>query len=289
VLAKSAQILGDLDVPQADDALIKLLGYKDPDQRLEIETRMQAADALARMRSKAAVKSIGDLLSIDDSNIRGAYCRALTFIGDRGAIPLLAKSAKSGSAVARQVAFKAIAQLGGAGDMKTYEDLLKGEEPMVKAECKAKEVAEGECAEFLKNDLQALNAYKTVLNTKCDAGDVACWSGLLSEKDPLVRQKAALALGRTGKAEAVAPLVGVVQKPLEGASDDELMESDNARFNAIMGLHWLFDGGVKPSNAAELATKLDKQVDEEKKKTATMRSAEDVKRLAVKLHHLSST
>jgi HEAT repeat protein len=288
IYAKSAQILGDLDAPQAEDALIKLLAYKDPDQMMELATRIQAADALGRMRSKAAVKPLSDQLLIAEANARATFCRALTFIGDRSAVPALVKSAKTGPVSARQFAYKAIAILGGESDSKAYDDLLKGEEALMKAECKEAELGDADCATEIKKNKDTLDGYRAALAPKCAQGDVPCWSGLMNDKSPFVRQKAAMELGRSGKAEAVAPLFAAVQKPLDG-SGDELVEQDNARFAAILGLHWLVDHGIVPSNVGDLAAKLDKQVDEERSKTATMRSAEDVKRLGVKLHRLAST
>jgi len=100
------------------------------------------------------------------------------------------------------------------------------------------------------------------------------------------------------KCDAVGPIEGLlavqvvvmaetrqqaIEKPLDGKSNDEVTNQDEARFSAILAVNWLLNAGVKPSDSAGLADKLDKQAEDERKKTATMRSAEDVKRLAVRL------
>jgi hypothetical protein len=202
-------------------------------------------------------------------------------------VPALVKSAKTGSISARQFAYRAIALLGGEADLKSYDELLKGEEALEKAECKENELGDADCANEIKKNTDLINSYRVALAPKCAQGDAACWTSQLNDKSPFVRLKAALELGRSGKPDAVQPLFAAVQKPLDGTGD-ELIAQDEARFGAILGLHWLLDAGVKPSDAPGLATRLDKQVEDERKKTATMRSAEDVKRLAVKLHRLSS-
>jgi HEAT repeat protein len=289
IYAKAAQILGDLNVPSAEGTLLSLLNYKDADERMQLVTRMQAADALGRMRSKAAVAPLSNMMGEEEANARATYTRALAFIGDKSGVAGLLKSAKTGPVSARQFAFKNLAFLGnGSADLKAYDDLLKDEPKLEQGECKTQGLEEAECSETIKKDMALFNDYKAALAANCGDTDIACWSKQLEDKNVYVRTKAALMLGHTGKSDAFAPLFAVVQKPFDAVSDQEVAEQDNARFAAIMGVHWLLDAGVKPPGLAELADKLDKQVDDERKKTATQRSAEDVKRLSVRLHRAAT-
>src|SRR5205823_7225402 len=125
------------------------------------------------------------------------------------------------------------------------------------------------------------------LATGCASGNVACWTGKLADPSPFARTRAAMELGRTGKAEVIPALVEAIQKPLDGATNEDVANQDEARFAAILAMHWILDAGGKPADPVALGEKLDKQVEGERSKTATMRSAEDVKRLSVRIKHAS--
>lgn len=284
ILAKTAQILGDLNDPRAEKELLGLLSYKDEEAQLQLATRIQAADALGRMRSRAAVKPLTEMLSEPEVAARNAYLRALAFIGDKSLVPaLLAKAGNKESVGYRESAFKSAALLGDDKDLKAYDALVAGEDKRLSAECKQSDIGDADCAAQIKEVTGRLKDYRAALATGCAAGNGACWTQKLSDPSPFARERAALELGRAGKPEALAPLLATVEKPLDAKTNEEIANQDEARFAAILGIYWLLDGGAKPPDAPALAVKLEKQAEEERKKTASMRSAEDVKRLAIRL------
>jgi HEAT repeat protein len=284
VLAKSAQILGDLNDPRAEQALLGLLTYKDDEAQLQLATRIQAADALGRMRSKGAVKPLTDMLGEQEVAARNAYLRALSFIGDKSVVPmLLAKAGGKDSIGYRESAFKSAALLGSDSDLKGYDALVAGEDKRLAAECKQSDIGDADCAAQIKEVTERLKAYRGALATGCASGNAACWTQKLTDANPFARERAALELGRAGKADALAPLMATVEKPLDAKTNDEVANQDEARFASILAIHWLLDAGAKPADLAALAGRLEKQADEERKKTSSMRSAEDVKRLAIRL------
>ena len=284
ILAKTAQILGDLNDRSSEHALLELLAYKDEDAQLQYATRMQAADALGRMRSKAAVKPMEEMLGDEEVAARNTYYRALRFIGDRSVVATAMKRASAKESIGyREDAYKTVALLGNAGELNAYDALLAGEDKRLDGECKDAEIGDADCTQQKKDVEGRLKLYRGALATGCATGQLPCWEQKLADANPFVRERAALELGHSGKAEALPQLISTIQKPLDGKSNDEVSQQDEARFAAILAVHWLLNDGAKPANAAEIAAKLEKQADEERKATATMRSAEDVKRLAVRL------
>ncbi|MBS2032819.1 MAG: HEAT repeat domain-containing protein [Deltaproteobacteria bacterium] len=285
VLAKTAQMLGDLNDSRAESELLKLLSYKDEDAQLQYATRMQAADALGRMRSTKAVKPLTEMLGDEEVAARNTYMRALRFIGDKSAVAAVAKKmdAPKESIGYREEAYKTVALMGDAAEAKAYDSAFNGEEKRLTGECKEAEIGDADCQAQIKEVTARLKQYKAALATNCATGSVSCWTAKLQDPNPFVRTRAALELGHSGKADALSALFDAIQKPLDGADNDAVQNQDEARFAAIMAVHWLLDSGAKASDAAGMADKLEKQVEAEKSKTATMRSAEDVKRLAVRL------
>ena len=88
VYAKTAQVLGDLhaEAKDAEKALIKQLKYENGFAE-QLLVRMKAADALGRMRSKAAVPVLMSMLDEQEPATRAEYIRALVRIGDPAAVP----------------------------------------------------------------------------------------------------------------------------------------------------------------------------------------------------------
>jgi len=211
--------------------------------------------------------------------------RALRFIGDHSPMGAVAKKmdAPKESIGYREEAYKTVALMGDAAEAKAYDAAFNGEEKRLQGECKAAEIGDADCQAQIKEVTGRLKLYRAALSTGCAAGAVSCWTGKLADANPFVRTRAALELGHSGKADALSALFDAIQKPLDGADNDAVQNQDEARFAAIMAVHWLLDSGAKASDAAGMAEKLEKQVEAEKSKTATMRSAEDVKRLAVRL------
>ena len=284
ILAKSAQLLGDLNDTSAEGELLKLLSYKDDQAALQLATRMQAADALGRMRAHAAVKPLTAMLGEEEVAARNTYYRALRFIGDPSVAAVALKKATSKESIGyREDAYRTAAMLGGPGELKAYDAALEAEPTRLHGECKDNEIADADCKAQIDQVTARLKAYRGALATGCAAGQSACWQGKLKDADPYVRGRAALELGRANAASAFPALIAVIQKPIDAKTNDEVAVQDEARFAAILAVHWLLDGGAKPAGAAEVAKALEAQVAKEKSQTATMRSAEDVKRLAVRL------
>jgi HEAT repeat protein len=282
VFAKATQILSDLAEPRAVPYWEKLLSYKDTDAMIEAAVRVQAADALGRTHAVKAAKALAEL--VEDSSLE-SRTRALSFLGDKAtALPPLWKLSKLAHTSTRDLCFKAICMLGGPDELKQFDEALKNEDKLERVECKEQGIEDADCTKEVTTNSARFNTYRPALASKCSGGtDTACWTGLLQDPSGIVRQRAALELGRSGKKEAFDALLAVVQKPLAGATKDELIDSDTARFFAIVGINWLLDAGYKPADAQGIVAKLEAQVDVEKTKDATRRSAEDVKRLAVKL------
>ena len=99
--SKAAQVLGDLRDRRAEGALMQRLAFSDGDPRIQAIVRMQAADALGRMRTQGAAKQLAAMLTETDPVIRGAYVRALVHLGGRDALPALQKAAGQGNWWAR--------------------------------------------------------------------------------------------------------------------------------------------------------------------------------------------
>ncbi|MFP2926278.1 HEAT repeat domain-containing protein [Pyxidicoccus sp. 3LG] len=93
---KAATVLGDLREKRAVGALVKQLSFSHSDPQIQALVRMQAADALARLRAAEAVKPLTALVAETDPTVRDAYVRALTRLGSRDALPALEKAAGTG-------------------------------------------------------------------------------------------------------------------------------------------------------------------------------------------------
>src|SRR5439155_25624104 len=98
--------------------------------------RMRAADALGRMRSRAAVGDLSRMLDEEEATARLEYIRSLNRIGGRDAIAALVKSASKGSWDAREPSIIAVAMLGDDRDLSAFDGFVKGEEKLTLDECK---------------------------------------------------------------------------------------------------------------------------------------------------------
>ncbi|MFN7133276.1 MAG: HEAT repeat domain-containing protein, partial [Myxococcales bacterium] len=118
IYAKAAQIESDLQDRRAIPHLVKLLKFEDDNPRYKLIVRMNAADALGRMRAKEGVGPISAMLTEEEANTRGAYMRSLVQIGEKSVVPSFIKCAASGSWSARDYCVLGLAMLGEEKDLK---------------------------------------------------------------------------------------------------------------------------------------------------------------------------
>lgn len=286
LFAKAAQVLGDLDDKRAVPVLIQRLAYSDPgDETLTYAVRLMAAESLGRLRAKEAVKALGEGVNKDPMlNAKLKYSDALIWIGDRDALPYLMKGAVMPPWDNREGPLTAIALIGDDRELKFMEDAKKSEPGRVDKECKELQASAAECTEEKKKDdaklaemIERLHAAK-----QCKA-DLACWTGKLKDKSAVVRERAALEVGRNGGPAQAQSLVDAIVAPATNAADL------NARFYALLALNWVAgrNGGLA-GETGKVADRLDALVEAEKGKAFTIKVDEDVKRLAIKLRRKAS-
>ncbi|MBI5548507.1 MAG: HEAT repeat domain-containing protein [Deltaproteobacteria bacterium] len=282
IFAKGAQMECDLQDSRAIDPLLKLLKYDDENIMYKLAVRMNAADALGRMRAKEAVSAIGSMLTEEEANTRGAYMRSLVQIGDKGAVAKLADCAKSGSWSAREFCALGLALLGSDKEIKVFDSLLKEEPGRFKKECNDGLYGEVDCAAEEAKNVEArakvLGGYRKALETISACADNKCLEQALNHTDPIVRERAAYELGRRNAAESLPALFAAIKRPVADKVDL------NPRFAAICAVDWVASSDPKAMTAAKAEVNaLNAQIEQEKEKTLTMRIAEEVKRLSVKL------
>ncbi len=293
--AKAAVVLGDLNERQAIPTLVKHLDYSLPGSENAIDTRVlivrrQAAEVLGRMRATEAVPPLVKGLQEDEGNVRAVYASALVAIGDAKALPALTACALKGevmdkSAHARKGCYLALSRL---GDEKTLEQWTAWEaaEPALSSaacmkgldyDAKSKENAQKHCDELAGNVVKILseNKPRLVAAAECKA-DTDCWIAKLGDEVPMVRERAAMELGRINDPKAIGPL-------MKALSDREL----EARHAAIMATDWIASSSKQALEEAKKGlAKLDEQIEEEKDKVHFAKINQDLTRLAVKIRRL---
>jgi HEAT repeat protein len=273
--AKAAQILGDLRERRAEKALVKQLGFKHADPQMEAIVRMQAADALGRMRLAAAVRPLAARVSEPDATVRQAYVYALVRLGGREALPALEKAAAQGDWYAREVALEGLAMLGDGRELAALEKLAAAEPGRTAAECKAMGGEGCEDAEALgRQRAVAVARYGQRLEAarQCET-DAGCWVKRLGDADKGVVKRAALEVGRSHAAEHVGALMGRL-------SEKQL----DVRLALILAVEWLLEDGKEAAAQARSALPtLEKQLAEEQGRTEYMGVNEELRRLVVRL------
>jgi len=275
IYAKAAQLVGDFRDQRAEQALISQLGFRSEFIDLKLFVRMRAADALGRLRSAAAVGPLQAMLNEEEPPARQEYIRALTRIGSRDAIPGMVKAASAGHWNLREPTAAGLAMLGDARELPALEKLIANEGALTKAECAEDSTAQG-CAnpeELAKSHLAVLQRDAKVLQaaTACHA-DVSCWSKQLDHDDPLIRQRAALEIGRSKQGAQAAELIKRIgEKNLE------------VRLALIQAATWLMDNSSESSRPINLLQLIDKQLADDQGKTEFVRVNEDLRRLAIEL------
>ncbi|HEY3450107.1 MAG TPA: HEAT repeat domain-containing protein [Myxococcales bacterium] len=282
IFAKSAQMECDLQDKRAIEPLMKLLKYEDERPDFKLAVRMNAADALGRMRSKEAAPAIAALLTEEEANTRGAYMRALVQIGDKSILPKMVECGRQGSWSAREFCGLGLALLGTAAEIKAFDGYIKDEPKLFKKECNDGIYGEVDCAKEeqanIENRSKVLNGYKKALETIAACQDDKCLEKALTDKDPIVRERAAYELGRRMAVGSLPALFATIKSKVEDKVDL------NPRFAAICAVDWIASGDPAGMKAAKAETNaLEALVTAEKEKILTQRIAEEVKRLAVKL------
>ncbi|MDC0713935.1 HEAT repeat domain-containing protein [Stigmatella sp. ncwal1] len=272
---KAAQLLGDFRDRRAEATLLKQLTFTNTDPRIQALVRMQAAEALGRMRTGPAARPLSTLVSEEDPTIRAAYVRALTLIGGREALPALEKAAGQGDWYARETAMRGLALLGDAREQPLFVKWAEAEPARTASECQdyGGEGCEDPAA-LAQKRAQTLTGYGKLLEeAKACGTDGGCWAQKVSSPDALVVERAALELGRGGGAPHAAALAGRVSgKDLE------------ARSALLQSLDWLVgDSKEAAAKAREALPKLQAQLAEEKGNSRFLKVNEDLRRLIFRL------
>ncbi len=267
LVAKSAQLLGDVGGPDAVPALLAKLAYRDADAGVAMYVRVLAAESLGRMRAKEAVRTLSELVPKEsDPNIRDRYCDALVRIGDATAIPALKAAAAAGPWDLREGPLTALSRLGGAAERASLEAAKARECPSA---CPpATEAAFG--AMFAR--LEAAKA----------CGNAACWAGKLADPSAAVRDRAALELGRAGGASHAAAMGDAIVRPV--ANDGELA----ARYHAVLALGWIAAREKVGAAGEAIAARIDTMIAADRGRTLTAGVNEDALRLAARLRRGAS-
>jgi len=282
IYAKSAQMECDLQDKRAVEPLMKLLKFEDDNPMYRLAVRMNAADALGRMRSKEAAPAIAAMLTEEEANTRGAYMRSLVQIGDKSILPKMVECGRQGSWSAREFCALGLALLGTSAEIKAFDSYIKDEPKLFKKECNDGVYGEVDCAKEeqanIENRTKVLNGYKKALETISACQDDKCIEQALGNADPIVRERAAYELGRRMAAGSLPALFATIKKSVDDKVDL------NPRFAAICSVDWIASGDPAAMKAAKQETNaLKALVAVEKAKTLTMRIAEEVMRLAIKL------
>lgn len=274
IVAKSAQVLGDLHEERAEKAIVGLLNYKSDFDDIRLIIRMRAADALGRMRSKEAVKVLAGLVEEVEPSARREYVWSLSRIGGTGALAKLIETSGKGGWDARDQSMRGVAMLG--DDPAVFDKFIAAEGKLFEGECK-EDPEWDECkdqAASLKKHQDKIADYKlrAVAAAECK-GAAACWAKKLDDKNEGVRERAAYELGRSNDASVIGELMNrLTEKNLD------------TRLAIIQGADWLVhDSKDAMKKAQEFLPALEKQLEAERGKTEFVKTNEDLRRLYVKV------
>ncbi len=271
LLVQATEVLKDFAAPQAEPALLKKLSFQNPDERMQWYGRMFAANGLGRLRSQAAVAPLMAMVEENEPLPRAEYARALVLVGNREALPALLKAAAKGTWNARQFAVASVSMLGDDRELPAFDRLVQAEPALAASECKqygcatpASEVAQQRAKVFavFRAPLEAGGACKQ---------DLACWVKKLKDAPAPVRQRAALAIGRSGHAEYATTLAALVDEP-----DAE------TRMATLQGLSWLVKSGTAAALALkDMLPKLEQRLADDKGRQDYVAASEALRRLLV--------
>jgi HEAT repeat protein len=277
---KAAQVLGQLREHRAEGTLMRQLAFKHEDPRIQAIVRMYSADALARMRSAAAVKPLAAMAAEPDASVRQTYTYALVRLGGREALPALEKAAAQGHWYAREVSIEGMTLLGDERELPVLEKLAAAEPARTAAECEAVggEGCEDPAALGQKRAEAIAKHGKRLEAAKACGTDTGCWVKKLEDADKGVVERAAMEVGRGRSAAHVGALLG------------RMTETNlDARQALILGVEWLLEDTKEAAAPARSALPaLEKQLAEEKGRTEFVLVNEDLRRLVVRLQRLKT-
>lgn len=280
VEAKAAQVLGDLHETRANKKLLEMLKYEREEIDIKLIVRMRAADALGRIRAKDAVKPLSGMIDEIEPNARHEYAMALVRIGGKDALPAIEKSVSKGPWDAREQSVRALGLIGDEKSSAALEKLSKDETKLTTDECKEDSQQAGcdKPEEFAKKHIAIIDSALKALAAAKECNDgVDCWAKKLDDTEPMVRQRAALELGHSGKAAAVDPL-------LKHLRETHL----ETRAFIMSSLDWLISDSKEAATKAHAANDdVQKQLADEKGKTEFVKVNEDLRRLALKIQRAS--
>ncbi|PTL78992.1 HEAT repeat domain-containing protein [Vitiosangium sp. GDMCC 1.1324] len=272
---KAAEILGDLREHRAEAALVQQLTFRHEDPSIQAGVRARAADALARMRSAAAVKPLVALVSEPDSGLRREYAHALARLGGREALPALERAAGQGDWNAREAAIDALTMLGDARELPLLEKLAAAEPAKTAAECTESggEGCDDPAALGKKHAEELARHGKRLEAAKACEADTGCWAKKLEDADKGVVERAALEVGR-GRSSAH---LGALLARMTAKDPD-------TRMALILAAEWLVEDTKDAAAQVRSALPtLEKQLTEEKSRTEYVRANEDLRRLVARL------
>jgi HEAT repeat protein len=276
---KAATVLGDLREKRAVGALMKQLSFSHSDAQIQALVRMQAADALARMRAADAVKPLSAMLMETDPTVRDAYVRALTRLGGRDALPALEKAAGTGDFDTREIAVRGLAMLGDGRDLPLLQKLIAAEPARTAADCKksGEEGCDNPAALGKKRADQLARYTKLLEAAQACTGNAGCWAQRLDKADPLMLERAALEVGRSGSADHAAALAARLGE-----------RNAESRMALILAVGWLLedskDAVAKVRDGALPA--LRKQLQDEQGMTQFASVNEDLRRLVARIDRI---
>jgi HEAT repeat protein len=262
LVAKSAQLLGDVGGPEAVPALVAKLSYRDADPGVQLYVRVLAAESLGRMRARDAVRALAELVPREqDANVRDRYCDALVRIGDPAALPALEAAAAAPAWDLREGPLTAVSRLGGAAARPFVE------------QARARECGKG-CAPAVEATFAAMAAR---LAAAAACADAACWAGKLADPAAPVRDRAALEVGRAGGAAHAGALADAIVRSV--ADDADLA----ARYHAVLALGWITRREPVGAAGEQIAARIDAMIAADRGRTLTAAVNEDALRVATRL------
>ncbi len=232
LLAQAADVLGNLGEMRAQAPLVELLSFEDPNNKpVCLVVRSRAASALGRLRSQAGVALVASQVDVQNLQARHEFVRALTLIGDRGALPALGRAAGEGEWEVRKIAMDGFTMLGDDREQASYAKMLQQEEEIITSDCQAHPSYQ-DCDNqpaLLKRMLSVIRGYSPRLEAaaRCKQ-NLGCWSERLRDADPGVRQRAVLELARRPSVKQLDPLIAALDDP-----------DPTVQFAAVQSVEWL--------------------------------------------------
>jgi HEAT repeat protein len=279
--AKAAQVLGDLHDMRAEKALLAMLNPKTEYDDIRAILQGRAADALGRMRSKAAVKPLATLVTDakTDAGVVRECIFALVRIGNPEGVPaLITFLGKAPYWDARDEIMRGITMMGTDKDIPAFDKAVADEAKKTETGCKGEEEAHPDCKNGVEGavkrhvDRVAQHKERLVAAGECK-GDIACWAKKLDDKNDTVRERAAAEVGRGNKAEFAPELFKRLKE-----------QNLDARLSIIQATDWLVNDNADAMKAAKaIIPDLEKQLADEKGKTDFVKINEDLRRLLVRI------